>query len=121
MQSFHDSTQGATADPPYYFQYSFQGMCIFQPITPILKPRQLGTDLYVYGILADIVRTDILFTTNVSVVLTLDGENSTYHHQPNDTNSYEYNVAFFSVHNLTNETHDMRVTLNPNSLLLVRI
>lgn len=79
----------------------------------------IGTALYIYGILINIVETDFLFTTNVHLILTVDNQRISYQHEPLDTDSYEYQVPVFSLENLPNQSHSVRVALNPSSNFLV--
>jgi hypothetical protein len=93
---------------------------LLAPLHLFLTLLQSGTSLYIYGIIIDIVQTTFLFTTNDDLTLTVDSQNYTFQHQPLDTNSYEYNYNVFAVHNLSDTSHAMRVSLNPNSVFLVR-
>jgi hypothetical protein len=93
---------------------------LLTPLHLFLILLQLGTSLYIYGIIIDIVATTYLFTTNDNLTLTVDSQNYTFQHQPLNTNSYEYNYNVFAVHNLDDTSHAMQVSLNPNSVFLVR-
>lgn len=98
--TWHDSTRGENSTENF-FEYSFQ-----------------GTSLNIYGILVNIVIREYLFTTNVDLTITLDGQSSTYVHAPADTNSYAYQSLVFSKSGLSNTAHAVRVTLNPSSAFL---
>jgi hypothetical protein len=99
-QTWHDNTRGAN-QAEIWFQSTFT-----------------GTSVTVYGILIDIIATG--FVTNVDLTLNLDGVISSYTYTPVSRNSYQYQVPVFTKTGLSNTQHTIRVTLNPNSVFLVR-
>ncbi|KAG8798365.1 hypothetical protein FRC18_008683, partial [Serendipita sp. 400] len=72
--TWHDATRGS-GGAAMYFEYSFQ-----------------GTDVYIYGIIADIVTTTYVFTTNNDMTLSIDNNLvATFKHTPRNLNAYSYN------------------------------
>ncbi|KAG8831869.1 hypothetical protein FRC17_002445 [Serendipita sp. 399] len=88
-----------------------------QPISNIVF--KASTDVYVYGIIADIVTTGYVFTTNVDATLSIDNNLvATFKHDPQNRASYSYRQPMFSVHGLSASSHVVRLDLQPSSLFI---
>lgn len=95
-RTWHDATRNA-GDRPVTVNYTFK-----------------GTDLYVYGIMSNVVMDNTV--SNVNLILKIDDADvASFAFQPLDLNSYQYNTSVFAVHDLSDESHRMSVVLQPNS------
>ncbi|KAG8775496.1 hypothetical protein FRC16_004799 [Serendipita sp. 398] len=99
--TWHDATRGS-GGAAIYFEYSFQ-----------------GTDVYIYGIIADIVTTTYVFTTNNDMTLSIDNNLvATFKHTPRNLNAYSYNQPVFAIHGLSASSHVVRLDVQPSSLFI---
>lgn len=73
-----------------------------------------GTDLYVYGIMSNVVNDIII--SNVNLILNIDGVDiAAFAFQPLNLNSYSYNTNVFAIHGLSDVSHRMSIALQPRS------